>query len=109
MDMMQPALLAGLGTMLLMLTWVGGIILAAVKWRSCPRAAAITLTCALTLLLWQILSFLLTQGMSRWFEDSTSMLVGFQLVNLLGCVVHAAVYVGLGYAIFAGRDERSVG
>lgn len=109
MDVMQPMLLAGLGSLLLMLTWVGGIILAAVKWRECPRSAAITLACALTLLFWQVLSWLLTQGMSRWYEDSSSIMVGFQLVNLLGCVVHAAVYAGLGYAIFAGRSERSVG
>lgn len=109
MQVMQPMALGLLGTALLMLTWVGGIILAAVKWRSCPRSAAITLACSLTLLLWQLLHMLLIQGMSGWFADSGSMMLGFQLLSLIGNLVHAAVYAGLGYAIFAGRAERFVG
>lgn len=109
MDVTQPMALNMLGTALLMLTWVGGVILAAVKWRSCPRSAAITLACSLTLLFWLLLYFLLIQGMSRWTGDSASMMLGLQLITLLGNLVHAAVYAGLGYAIFAGRGERFVG
>lgn len=109
MDVTQPMALSVLGTALLMLAWVGGIILAAVKWRSCPRSAAITLGCSLMLLFWQLLHLLLVQGMSSWFADSASMMFGFQLIGLLGNLLHAAVYAALGYAIFAGRGERFVG
>ena len=109
MMMTEQAVLAAASSGLLMLTWIGGAIVAAIRWQSCPRSAAVTLACALTLLVWQILSFLISSRLPDWLLEPSSVLLGFQALHLLGSLLHALVYLALGYAIFAGRGERSVG
>ena len=100
-------MLAGVSTFLLVLTWLGGIALAAAKWRSYPRGAAIVLCSALALLAVHLLNVLLGYGLQTLSLEPEQQLLILQLLSLLLAVVNVATYAALAYAIFSGRGAAA--
>lgn len=100
-------ILASASTFLLVLTWLGGIALAAAKWRSYPRGAAIVLCSALALLAVHLLNGLLGYGLQSLYLEPEQQLLILQLMSLLVAVVNVATYAALAYAIFSGRGAAA--